>query len=176
MGTFEQHVLVCDLMKKICVITLFLYGGGLPSGRLASLQRCAEQTEWHHGRKGRDYHGQYCRYQTLLQPPVPRTPGLQAVRQQISNGRNKMAALFTERRAGIWGNHYEFLWIIPLSHGEMADMCLLWKVFRYEAWCLTPPASLTDIGDSVMWMTWSPFFSVLHLLRGAGNCECTWVI
>lgn len=75
--TFEQQVSVCDVMKRICAIKVILYSGALPQGRLASLQWSAEQTEWRRGQKGRDYCGQYCRHQTLLQPPVPRTPGLQ---------------------------------------------------------------------------------------------------
>lgn len=41
------------------------------------------QAEWHRGQKGRDYCGEYCRYQKLLPLPVPHTPGLQAARQQI---------------------------------------------------------------------------------------------
>lgn len=55
---------------------------GLPLSRLPSLQRSAEQTEWHHEQKERDYCGQYCHLQTLPRPPVLHTPGLQ-VRQLI---------------------------------------------------------------------------------------------
>lgn len=45
------------------------------------MQSCAEQTEWHRGRKERDYCGQYCRLQKLPQSPAPRTPGLRVQRQ-----------------------------------------------------------------------------------------------
>lgn len=38
----------------------------------------AEQTERRRGEKGRDYCGQYRHRQTPLQPPTPRTLGLQA--------------------------------------------------------------------------------------------------
>ena len=70
-------------MKRIGHDKVILYSGGLPLGRVASLQWSAEQTEWHRGQKGRDYCGRCCRLQKLLQPPAPRTPGLQAARQQI---------------------------------------------------------------------------------------------
>lgn len=78
--TFEQQEFVCDVMRWICMIRLFYTpgdGGGLPLERLASLRWSSEQTEWHRGRKGRDYRGQYSLHQTLLRPPAPRTPELQ---------------------------------------------------------------------------------------------------
>ncbi len=65
------------------MIRLFCTEGGLPQWRPVVLQWSAEQTEWHRGQKGRDYCGQCCRHQKLLQPPVPHTPGLRAARQQM---------------------------------------------------------------------------------------------
>lgn len=93
--TSERAGVLCVMLcKGICMITLFytVWGGGLPSGTIASLQRCVEQTEWRRGRRGRDYRGRCCRHRKLLPPPAPRTPGLQAAQRRHTSNKDSHTA------------------------------------------------------------------------------------